>query len=427
MRCEYPVHFLKDDWHYALCTVNGRESVNPRPAEYALLHKLTEKYVVGSVSYSEGVTDDFNKMLWSALDFDPTQDIRTITEDYVRLFFYGTDTDTLTDAILGLEKNWEGAPDENPQIDYTLSLLKKAAADFPALKNNYRFNMLLLRAECDKLVRLKMLSGKKAVKQAKRLIKEGRLNAAKEILETERCEEVSCLRKDIDRLAGVLYEQIGLQLGTKDYHANGWERGAILDTVDLPVTDREWLLGRLKKSEAMPEADAKIYMIRSIERNRVECDEYYFSLALDGLDALNTTQTPGFYMDFQGDRPDKNTGELPVCMFKLFDHFVFRAKTAGFTPGTDYTLMVTYRNSPDKNAVHHKITANGHVIYEGAQFGGEENEAYTREMLPSGYTARMYPLPASVFVNGCVELEISEPLSGCEICEFRITKQAYGI
>ncbi len=426
VRCEYPVHFLKDDWHYALCAVNGRESVNPRPAEYALLHKITEKYVVGSVSYSEGVNDDFNKMLWSALDFDPRQDIRTITEDYVRLFFYGADTDALTDAILGLEKNWEGAPDSNPQIAYTYSLLTAAAEKYPFLKSNYRYNMLLLRAECDKLVRLKMLCGNASVKKAEKLIRAGRLSEARKTLENGVSDEAAALRKDIDRLAKTLFEQIGMQLGTKDYYADGWERGAILDTVDLPVTDREWLLGRFAKAEKMSEEDAKAYMLRSVDRNRVGSGEYYFSLALDGLDALNTAQTPAFYMDFQGDRPNKNTGELPVCMFKLFDHFVFRAKTAGFEPDTDYTLMITYKNSPDENAVHHRITANGVVIYDGKQFGGETNTEYVNEKLPEGYTAQMYTLPAEVFANGCVELEVSEPLSGCEICEFRITKKPYG-
>ena len=426
VRCEYPVHFQNDDWHYALCNINGRESVNPRPNEYALLHKLTEKYVAGSVSYSEGVTDDVNKMLWSALDFDPTQNVRTIIEDYARLFFCGCDTNSLTDAILGLEKNWEGAPDTNPQIDYTLYLLQKAAADFPGLKDNYRYNMLLFRAECDKIARLKMLTENRAINSAEKLIRKGKLTEAKQTLLAADNAEVKTLRADIDRLAGVLFEQIGLQLGTKDYHAAGWERGAVLDTIDLPVTDRSWLLRRLQKAEALSEDEAKAYMLRSVNRNRVEKDEYYFSLANDGLAALNVRQTPGFYMDHQGDRPDKNTGELPVCMFRLFDHFVFRAKTAGFAPGTDYVLMITYKNSPDEKAEHHKITVNGHVIYEGAQFGGETNESYVREMLPPGYTAKMYSLPAAVFENGCIDLEVSEPLSGCEICEFRITKRPYG-
>lgn len=425
VRCEYPVHFLSDDWHYALCNINGRESVNPRPAEYALLHKLTEKYVIGSVSYSEGVNDDVNKMLWSALDFDPTQDVRTIIEDYARLFFYGCDISALTDAILGLEKNWEGAPDLNPQIDYTLFLLQKAAADFPVLNDNYRYNMLLIRAECDAIARRKMLTENAALKKAEKLILQGKPAEAKDILLNADAPGVKELRADIDRLAAVLFNQIGMQLGTKDYFAAGWERGAILDIVDLPVTDRQWLLGRIKNAESMSENEAKEYLIRSVERNRVESDEYYFSLANDGLDALGVKQTPGFYMDFQGDRPNKNTGELPVCMFKLFDHFVFRAKTAGFAPDTDYVLMVTYKDSPEEKAEHHKITVNGHVIYEGKQFGGETNEEYVREMLPKGYTARMYPLSSDVFENGCIDLEISEPISGCEICEFRITKKPY--
>ncbi len=30
VRCEYPVHYNHDDWHYALASTMGRESINPR-------------------------------------------------------------------------------------------------------------------------------------------------------------------------------------------------------------------------------------------------------------------------------------------------------------------------------------------------------------------------------------------------------------
>jgi len=44
VRCEYPVHFERDDWHYALTTALSRESVNPRPTEYRLIHRLTRRH-----------------------------------------------------------------------------------------------------------------------------------------------------------------------------------------------------------------------------------------------------------------------------------------------------------------------------------------------------------------------------------------------
>ena len=47
-------------------------------------------------------------------------------------------------------------------------------------------------------------------------------------------------------------------------------------------------------------------------------------------------------------------------------------------------------------------------------------------MLPDGYTAIMYRLPAECFENGCLDLEITEPHEGFKFGEFRITKRPYG-
>ena len=152
VRCEYPVHFLNDDWHYAFASTLSRESVNPRPVELHTLHRLFSHYTVGSVSYSEGVHDDLNKMVWSLLEFDDTYPLNEAVGDYVRYFFYGTDTESLTDAIFGLEKNWEGNPLDNPSINSTYRAFCELKHDYPALSTNWRFLLLYFRACCDKLV-----------------------------------------------------------------------------------------------------------------------------------------------------------------------------------------------------------------------------------------------------------------------------------
>ena len=88
VRCEYPVHALRDDWHYALAAALSRECINPRAQEYRLIHRLTRPYVVGSVSYSEGVNDDVNKIVWADMDFDPNRDLRTTLLDYARALIW---------------------------------------------------------------------------------------------------------------------------------------------------------------------------------------------------------------------------------------------------------------------------------------------------------------------------------------------------
>ena len=422
LRCEYPVHFERDDWHYALSTVNGRESINPRPTEYAALHRLTAPYLIGSVSYSEGINDDVNKAVWSALDYAPETPVREILEDYARLFFPGADIQKAVDAIFGLEKNWEGCPENNPQIEGTLRLLRKLAEETPSLLGKWRFLSLLFRAVCDAFARRKILFENELLRKAKRQIDAGQLSQAKKTLLTPVTASVASLREEIDSLAESLFRLIGLQLSTEKYHASGWERGAILNIIDLPITDLPWLLNRFAASEDKSEADATAFMRRCIHRNDVDRDEVYYSVALHGLLQTGVTQEPEFYMDFQGDRPNVNDGSLPVCLQKLYDHVSFRAKTGGLTADCDYVLTVTYKNSPDAETRDHTVSVNGHVLWQGAQFGGETDERFTQDMMPEGFIAVKYPLPKEYIENGCAELLITEPRSGFEIAEFRITK-----
>lgn len=423
VRCEYPVHFERDDWHYALAATQGRESPNPRPCEYRLLHRMTAPYVIGSVSYSEGVNDDVNKAVWSALDFDPDTPLTEILEDYSRLYFPGADFRKAADGIFGLEKNWEGAPDENPGIDATLALWQALGKETPELAGNWRYLLCLFRAECDAFVRKKLLFEKYLIAKAVRHIRKGELRQAENILNTPFEQDILFLRDEIGKNAERLFTLIGIQLGTEKYYAESWERGAVLDTIDQPITDRTWLLDRLKKADAMDTENAKSFMKRVVDRNKVAPDEYYYSVTLDGLTVPGIAQTPEFYMDFRGDDPFDNDGSWPVCIQKLFDHFLFRAKVGGLTSEKGYTLTVTYKDRPNLKTEHHKVAVNGVTIYEGTQFGGRKNEEFENLFLPKGFTARSYDIPDGVLEKGCAFLEISEPQSGCEIAEFRFTKR----
>ena len=127
-------------------------------------------------------------------------------------------------------------------------------------------------------------------------------------------------------------------------------------------------------------------------------------------------------MNFQGDRPNVNNGSMPTCMFKVYDNLTFKCKIGGLTADCDYTLRVTYVNRKiDSHS--HKITVNGNVIYEGAQFGGESDESYDKAMLCDGFVSASYVIPKETLVNGCAELEFSEPEMGVMFTEFIIKKK----
>ena len=414
VRCEYPVHFDRDDWHFALTTCLSRECTNPRPREYRQIHRLTRRYVVGSVSYSEGITDDVNKMVWADMDFFPDCDLRTSLLDYSRLFFYGADADEIADGILALELNWQCDPAENPTIDRTLDTFEMLNSKYPFLAENWRFVQLHMRAKCDWVVRRRRLFELNLIKLAEKEIKNGNLENAKEILETDFDEQYKKERNDITDMCAKLFELIGLQTDIENYCADNWERGAILETMDLPVTDRKFLLSKLESADAES-------MNRIINRNKVRSDEYYFSVALNGLEECGIPQDGYVYMNFQGDRPNVNTGAMPVSMFKVYDNLTFKCKVGGLDFDGDYRLKITYMSKKDENSVSHKITANGAVIYEGVQFGGEKDEAFDSEMLPAGFETASYIIPKEVIYNGCVDLEFSEPDMGVMFSEFWIT------
>ena len=283
LRCEYPVHFLNDDWHYTFASTLSREAVNPRPAEFFTLHRLFSHYTVGSVSYSEGVHDDLNKMVWSLLEFDSTLSLSEIVEDYVRFFMYSSDTDKLRDCIFGLEKNWDGDPLNNPSINYTYKSFCELKHDYPHLASNWRFLLLYFRACCDKLILSRLQFENELIEEAEYHLRKYDTESARKVLLTDFTDEYNKLHNEIFDLGEVLFNLIGIQLDVENYHTNNWERGATLDTIDRPITNKLWLLNRISYCEELPESEKEEFITALLNRNTVKPDEIYYSVALHEL------------------------------------------------------------------------------------------------------------------------------------------------
>ncbi len=423
VRCEYPVHFTQDDWHFALINGLSRECVNPRPTEYRQIHRMTSRYVLGSVSYSEGVNDDVNKFVWSDMDFFPDVTLRETLSDYARAFYYGLPVEEVVDGILGLELNWVGDPAENSQIENTLNIWERLYEKYPSQKNNWRFVMHLFRAKCDALIRRRRLFELNLVDEAVYLLKKGEYEQAEQILDTPFDETYLRLRSEISAHAEALFKLIGMQLDVEHYHADSWERGATLETIDLPVTDRLWLKKKLEKALSLPRADGEKLINAVLNRNSLLPDEYRFSLAEHGFDVLGEKQVGEFYINYQGDRPNVNNGDIPMSMLKLYDHFTFRCRLGGFLPGRDYVLTVAFSKNCIELLNGFYVKANDRIIYSGKPYGGSVSEEFTEELLAPGFVGISYTLPADVFENGCVALEIGEPIAGVMLSEFWIKRK----
>ncbi len=250
LRCQYPVI----DWDQAYALIEGREVSNPRPLAQKGIHDLLSPYTCGAITYSDGAHDDVNKIVWSALDWDPAREAHDIVLEYAR-YFVGEDfAQRFTEGIFALEKNWGGPLAAHGSVEETLRFWGALEADAPpSLKQNWRFQLALFRAYLDAFVRKRLLADIEAEQGAYEELSDGplvgadtALRRAHKLLDISRRRPVATdLRERIEALAKALRESIGMKLGAK-FGAEP-ERADVLDDLDEPVNNAEWLMAEMEK------------------------------------------------------------------------------------------------------------------------------------------------------------------------------------
>ena len=245
VRCQYPVPW----WDPAYAVTLGREPINPQPVFYAFIHNTFAPYTDGFISYSDGMNDNVNKAVWSLRGWNPDYDVRAMLVEYARLFFGPELAERTADAILALEKNWEGPLAENGGVSATLALWQQLEGDAPALADNWRWQSLLVRAYYDAYTRYRLLyetaleeEANALLAQADALGAETAMTRALEMLNrAETAPRKAELRARIVALFDDLFHSIGLQSSVDKYQACGYERGCSLDFLDYPLNNRWWL------------------------------------------------------------------------------------------------------------------------------------------------------------------------------------------
>lgn len=252
--CQYQV----PNWDQAYALTLGREAINPRAEEYALIHNRYAAHTDGFISYSDGVHDDVNKIIWSALAWDPSRPVRSILIEYTRLFFRGAIAEEAADAILALERNWRGPLTTNGSVEATLLAWQRLEAKAPDLAGTWRWQMCLLRAVYDVHVRHRLLYEMRLEAEANAVLlattssANEAIDAAMSVLNRAVSQPASPeLRARIVELCERLFQSIGLQTSVAKYHASGAERGAVLDFIDTPLNNRWWLEDEFQKVRAM--------------------------------------------------------------------------------------------------------------------------------------------------------------------------------
>ena len=145
------------DWHWAWQSTAGRQMINPMPLQHSSIVRLRSNGstpTIGVGAYSEGLNDDLNKVIWSALAESPDLSVHEIVSQYARYHFGADAEDAMVSALFGLEQNWGGDIGTNVYIASTLSTLQAVenASAATELSSNWRLQMYLYRGYFDAII-----------------------------------------------------------------------------------------------------------------------------------------------------------------------------------------------------------------------------------------------------------------------------------
>ncbi len=256
VRSQYPVIW----WDQAFALTLGRESVNPRTTFFKIVHDYYAPYTSGFISYSDGIHDDVNKTVWSLLGWSSEFTSREMLAQYTRCFFGAAVAERAADGILALEKNWEGPLADNGSVDATFALWQELERAAPELRENWRWQLCLLRAYYDVYTRHRLLYETGLERQANGALAAASergsavsMKAALAVLQRAVSQPVQKeWRARIGRLCADLFKSIQLQTSVPLYQASGTERGAVLDFADHPLNNRWWLEDEFARIEKLP-------------------------------------------------------------------------------------------------------------------------------------------------------------------------------
>jgi hypothetical protein len=201
------------------------------------------RYSIGFITYSEGVNDDLNKVVWSCLGWDPNAEVEEIVKDYARYFVSARYEDRFAQGLFGLEENWQGPLATNENVFETLEVFREMEEHAtPQELLNWRFQLGLYRAYYDAYIKRRLshetelrLQATQDLRSAEAIGSRAAIERALATLRRAETEKVAAdLRARVFEMAEALFQSIRMQLSVKRYQAISVRRGANLDEIDRP-------------------------------------------------------------------------------------------------------------------------------------------------------------------------------------------------
>eukprot|EP00698_Gefionella_okellyi_P009151 TRINITY_DN2303_c0_g1_i6.p1 TRINITY_DN2303_c0_g1~~TRINITY_DN2303_c0_g1_i6.p1 ORF type:complete len:679 (+),score=118.30 TRINITY_DN2303_c0_g1_i6:50-2086(+) len=273
-KAEYP----SPAWSFAFGLTEQREVVNPRPVDFKHNYDLQQPFVSGFTCYSDGINDDMNKVMWSALGWQQSLSAQEVVMEYARYFFRQQIAAPVAQGIFALEQNWQGDILSNPHIDATLSLWQQLEASAtPQDSLNWRFQLYLYRAYYDAYTQTRLVAERQQELQAIAILRtapsvgaEAAMDKAVFILsEPDTSSTQLARRAKLHAISTALFTLIGMKL-TIDAPISGDHigRGDSMDTLQSPFNSRLWLSQQFTAIHQLGNEAGKLEAINAIVLRR---------------------------------------------------------------------------------------------------------------------------------------------------------------
>ncbi|MFH1738372.1 MAG: hypothetical protein ABIH23_05145, partial [bacterium] len=277
VRCQFPVI----DWDRAYWLTLGRECINPRPVAEKMIHNTFAPDTIGFLTYSDGIHDDVNKFVWSAMGWNPDQDVREMLTEYARALIRDDLAEEIADGILALEKNWEGPLATNSSVDATLNLWQDLESQAnETAHHNWRFQHGLFRAYYDAYVRHRLIHEEELEREVMNLLMQAGIPdpvsdlpwsaremmfRAEAILQQADIQRPKVAwREHIFEIADRMMNTIGHQTSVTRHAQLDYDRGTMLDTIDHPLNDRLWLEDEFVRIRELPTEEERTAALHSL-------------------------------------------------------------------------------------------------------------------------------------------------------------------